>query len=160
MHHVWGYSNLDCVVGRHHILCSNFLHHSLWCFVAPNAPQECLSFEWRRTRKSNNFTLVCMHATFVRMHAWSACITEKTFNQQTKLPGHSPNWCNSGYYERFSLRLFLLSSLSFLVIGFFLELFPIPNSITILKYSEWKIKFWIACTHSIVWRFNKLITDI
>ena len=46
------------------------------------------------------------------------------------------NWCNSVYYERFSLRLFLLSALSFLVIGFFLELFPIPSLITILKYVE------------------------
>jgi len=37
------------------------------------------------------------------------------------------------FFERFSLRFFLFSSLSFLVIGFFFELFPIPNSITTLK---------------------------
>jgi hypothetical protein len=37
------------------------------------------------------------------------------------------------FFERFSLRLFLLSALSFLVICFFLELFPIPNSITVSK---------------------------
>jgi hypothetical protein len=37
------------------------------------------------------------------------------------------------FFERFSLRFFLFSSLSFLVIGFFLELFPIPSSITALK---------------------------
>lgn len=33
------------------------------------------------------------------------------------------------FFERFSFRFFRFSALSFLVIGFFFELFPIPNSI-------------------------------
>jgi len=37
------------------------------------------------------------------------------------------------FFERFSLRFFLFSALSFLVIGFFFEPFPIPNSIATLK---------------------------
>ncbi len=43
------------------------------------------------------------------------------------------SFARSYFFKRFSLRFFLFSALSFLVFGFFLELFPIPNSITVLK---------------------------
>jgi len=45
------------------------------------------------------------------------------------------------FFERFSLRFFLFSALSFLVVGFFFELFPIPNSITTLKWLKERMKF-------------------
>lgn len=44
------------------------------------------------------------------------------------------------FFNCFSLCFLLFSSLSFLVIGFFL-LLPMLNAITTLKYSEWGIKF-------------------
>jgi hypothetical protein len=40
------------------------------------------------------------------------------------------------FFERFCFRFFLFSSLSFLVIGFFFEPFPIPNSIATLKWTK------------------------
>ena len=58
--------------------------------------------------------------------------------------------------ERFSLRFFLFSALSFLVIGFFFELFPIPNLITISRYLKhgWNFRSAMRSHSYKVYMFN------
>jgi hypothetical protein len=73
------------------------------------------------------------------------------------------------YVERFSLCFFLFSALSFLVIGFFLELFPIPNLITVSRYLKHGMKLSVCNALAFMqglyvqprqWRYMESIDEI